>query len=60
MNVIVDQAYTVVGPTNFQPCFLSSFDRAGDSAEVDTACGFAVVFALGSYRQMNLASEPLS
>ena len=30
-------AYTVVGPTNFQPSFLRSFESATDSADVETA-----------------------
>lgn len=30
----------VVGPTNFQPSFFRSFERAMDSAEVDAVCGF--------------------
>ncbi len=29
-------AYAVVGPTNFQPRFFSSFERAIDSGDVDT------------------------
>jgi hypothetical protein len=42
------KAYTVVGPTNFQPSLLRSFDRATDSAEVDAICGFAGRDASGS------------
>ena len=33
------KAYTVVGPTKFQPRFFSSFDSAIDSGEVETDCG---------------------
>jgi hypothetical protein len=41
-------AYTVVGPTNFQPCFFSAFESAIASAEVDAVCGFATRSASGS------------
>jgi len=35
------KAYMVVGPTNFQPSFFRSFDRAVASADVDAVCGGA-------------------
>jgi hypothetical protein len=38
----------VVGPTNFQPSFFSSFERAISASEVDTVCGFASHFGSGS------------
>lgn len=50
-------AYTVVGPTNFQPRFLSSFESAMDSGDVAMNTGFAASFA-GEYFQKNAANDP--
>ena len=41
-------AWTVVGPTNFQPLFFNSFESATDSGDVDTACGLGMRSGSGS------------
>jgi hypothetical protein len=53
--MIVDQAHglhekasTVVGPTNFQPSFFRSLERAVAAGEVVTLCGFSSCFGSGS------------
>jgi hypothetical protein len=35
------KAYTVVGPTNFQPSFFSSLESATEVTKVDADCGAA-------------------
>ena len=58
------KAYTVVGPTKLQPCFLRSLDKAMDSADVVIARNAARVTCAGrvegsgSQRQKYAASEP--
>jgi hypothetical protein len=42
------KACTVVGPTNFQPSFFKSLERAVAAAEVDTVWGLASCFESGS------------
>ena len=45
------KAKTVVGPTNFQPRFFKSFDKATDVGDVDIVCGVAISVGSGSNRQ---------
>ncbi|MCW0449222.1 hypothetical protein NB706_002056 [Xanthomonas sacchari] len=39
------KAYTVVGPTNFQPRAFSAFDNATDSGEVARVCAVSAAGA---------------